>query len=117
MAKALIWSVVVVVLMAFAASVLEATTHVVGGSTGWMTPSDSKTYTNWAASQSFRVGDSLLTATIYDGGGRGTHLRSFSFHRRWTELGVVSSSWVWSGGSLIGCIGCCGSSLVLGGHM
>ncbi|KAK1282372.1 hypothetical protein QJS10_CPB22g01105 [Acorus calamus] len=59
MAKAMVWSVVVVVLMASAASVSAATTHDVGGSTGWTIPSDSKTYTNWATGQSFRVGDSL----------------------------------------------------------
>ncbi|KAK1282369.1 hypothetical protein QJS10_CPB22g01106 [Acorus calamus] len=59
MAKAVIWSVVVVVLMASIASVFAATTHDVGGSTGWMIPSDSTTYTNWAAGQTFRVGDSL----------------------------------------------------------
>ncbi|KAK1306121.1 hypothetical protein QJS10_CPA10g00376 [Acorus calamus] len=59
MAKAMVWSVVVVVLMSSAALVSAATTHDVGGSTGWTIPSDSKTYTSWAAGQSFRVGDSL----------------------------------------------------------
>ncbi|KAK1282374.1 hypothetical protein QJS10_CPB22g01103 [Acorus calamus] len=94
MAKAVIWSVVVVVLMASAASV-SLGTHVVGGSTGWTIPSDSKTYTNWAAGQTFRVGDSLLlTATFHNGGGRGTYLRPSSFDRQPTELGVVSSSWI-----------------------
>ncbi|KAK1259257.1 hypothetical protein QJS04_geneDACA005649 [Acorus gramineus] len=56
MAKALIWSVVVVVLMAFAASVSAVTTHDVGGSTGWTIPSDSKTYTNWVAGFTFPTG-------------------------------------------------------------
>ncbi|KAK1306122.1 hypothetical protein QJS10_CPA10g00377 [Acorus calamus] len=59
MAKVVIFSVVVVVLMVSAASVSAATTHDVGGNTGWTIPSDSKTYTNWAAGQTFRVGDSL----------------------------------------------------------
>ncbi|KAK1282375.1 hypothetical protein QJS10_CPB22g01100 [Acorus calamus] len=59
MAKAVIWWVAVVVLMASAASASAATTHEVGGSEGWTMPEDSDTYTNWAAGQTFRVGDSL----------------------------------------------------------
>ncbi|KAK1282373.1 hypothetical protein QJS10_CPB22g01102 [Acorus calamus] len=59
MTKAVIWSVVVVVLMAYAASASVATTHEVGGSVGWTMPEDSETYTDWAAGQTFKVGDSL----------------------------------------------------------
>nr|XP_043629128.1 umecyanin-like [Erigeron canadensis] len=37
------------------------TTHVVGGTIGWMIPSSgASAYTTWASGQTFRVGDSLL---------------------------------------------------------
>ncbi|KAK1270135.1 hypothetical protein QJS04_geneDACA012682 [Acorus gramineus] len=55
-----------------------------------------------------------VTATFHDGGGQGPYLRPSSFNRQWTELGVVSSSWVWSGGSLIGGLGCSCSAFVVG---
>ena len=36
------------------------TRHVVGDSTGWTIPSGgAATYTNWAANQTFKVGDTL----------------------------------------------------------
>ncbi|KAK1302846.1 hypothetical protein QJS10_CPB12g00611 [Acorus calamus] len=135
MAKVVIWSVVVVVLMAFAASVSAAMTYEVGGSTGWNIPSDSKTYNNWGAGQTFRIEDRRPSASpppactttfvdspntaLPDGSrGRRTHLRPSSFHRRRTQLDVVVySSWAWSGGALFDRIGCRGPSLVLEDHM
>lgn len=37
----------------------EATTHVVGGSTGWTIPPNSSFYSAWASSQNIAVGDTL----------------------------------------------------------
>ncbi|KAK1259266.1 hypothetical protein QJS04_geneDACA005646 [Acorus gramineus] len=59
MTKAVIWWVAVVLLMASSSLASAATTHEVGGRVGWTMPEDSETYTNWAAGQTFRVGDSL----------------------------------------------------------
>ncbi|PWA47604.1 cupredoxin, Blue (type 1) copper protein, binding site [Artemisia annua] len=58
-------SMVVMVVMVLASfqlqSTLAQTRHVVGGSLGWtIPPNGAATYTTWAASQTFRVGDTLL---------------------------------------------------------
>ncbi|KAK1306124.1 hypothetical protein QJS10_CPA10g00375 [Acorus calamus] len=58
-----------------------------------------------------------VTAAFHEAGVRRAHLPLSAFDRRRTELGFVSSSWVWSGGSLIGRIGCCRTSLVLGAYI
>lgn len=34
-------------------------THYVGGSAGWIIPSSPSAYSTWAASQTFKVGDTL----------------------------------------------------------
>ncbi|XP_050214410.1 cucumber peeling cupredoxin-like [Mercurialis annua] len=45
----------------FHSSAAQATTHVVAGTTGWTIPSgDAALYSNWAAGQTFSVGDILV---------------------------------------------------------
>ncbi|PIA57010.1 hypothetical protein AQUCO_00600020v1 [Aquilegia coerulea] len=49
------------VVIALVSCTTAQTTHVVGdSSTGWTVPSGPTFYTNWASSQTFRVGDSLV---------------------------------------------------------
>lgn len=38
---------------------VAATDHVVGGSTGWTIPQSAQVYSNWAAGQTYAVGDTL----------------------------------------------------------
>ncbi|KAK1312232.1 hypothetical protein QJS10_CPA07g00629 [Acorus calamus] len=45
--------------MAAAAAVSVATTHEVGASAVWTIPANPTIYPNWAATQTFLVGDSL----------------------------------------------------------
>ncbi|KAK1298133.1 hypothetical protein QJS10_CPB14g01079 [Acorus calamus] len=58
-AKGVMWSLLSVLLMAAVVAVSAATTHEVGGSAGWSIPANSTIYPNWAATQTFLVGDSL----------------------------------------------------------
>ncbi|XP_008779708.1 cucumber peeling cupredoxin-like [Phoenix dactylifera] len=57
------WSVAALMVALVAASLaLEtaAATHVVGGSTGWIIPPNSSFYSDWASTQTFAVGDTLV---------------------------------------------------------
>lgn len=55
------WSVVAMLLVAMVAGAAAATKHDVGGTTGWSIPPNANAsfYSDWAASQTFVVGDSL----------------------------------------------------------
>lgn len=60
------WFLIALIVMAVVATMADDVTHVVEERTGWTIPSSSTFYSQWASTQTFTVGDTLVTNNIHN---------------------------------------------------